>query len=110
MEIIQEKIITESIKFSVQKGGEEIGVGFLCLFKNSKHKDPFGLMEDIYINEEYRGQKIGTKLVNAIIEEAKKQKCYKLIATSRYAREKVHEFYLRLGFEDWGKEFRMNIK
>jgi len=35
--------------------------------------------------------------------------CYKLIATSRTSRPKVHELYQRLGFENHGVEFRMNF-
>jgi len=36
--------------------------------------------------------------------------CYKLVATSRASRPRVHELYERLGFENYGVEFRMNLK
>ena len=77
--------------------------------KNDSHKQPFGLMEDVFIDEPLRGKGYGTKLVKEIIKEFKKQNCYKLIATSRYPRDKVHKLYEKLGFEDWGKEFRINL-
>jgi hypothetical protein len=35
--------------------------------------------------------------------------CYMLIATSRHSRPKVHDLYRRLGFEDHGIEFRMDL-
>ena len=40
---------------------------------------------------------------------AREAGCYKLIATSRTSRPKVHELYQRLGFESHGVEFRMNF-
>ena len=76
---------------------------------NSLHEEPFGLLEDVYVDESLRGQKPGTEIVNAVIAEAKVRGCYKLIATSRYTRPRVHELYIRLGFKDHGNEFRMDF-
>jgi GNAT superfamily N-acetyltransferase len=54
-----------------------------------------------------RGQGIGTELLNQVIQEAKKQGCYKLIATSRYGRDQVHKMYEKIGFQNFGVEFKM---
>ena len=108
MEIKQEKILAEGIKFVIKKDGKEVGRGFLYLMKNESHDLPFGLLEDIYVEEKYRGQGVGTELLNEMIKIAR-EKCYKLILTSRYSKPKVHELYLKLGFKDWGKEFRMDF-
>ncbi|MEO0537352.1 MAG: hypothetical protein AAF215_26285 [Cyanobacteria bacterium P01_A01_bin.123] len=35
--------------------------------------------------------------------------CYKLIATSRTSRPKVHDLYQRLGFTQQGFEFRIDF-
>jgi hypothetical protein len=43
------------------------------------------------------------------MEEARRRRCYKLIATSRDERPRVHDLYRRLGFEEWGREFRLNF-
>ena len=43
------------------------------------------------------------------VAEAKARGCYKLIATSRFERERVHKLYEGLGFERWGLEYRMNF-
>jgi len=37
-----------------------------------------------------RGSGLGTEIVNAVVIEAKERGCYKLVATSRYARPRVH--------------------
>ena len=76
---------------------------------NELHRAPFGLMEDVFVDESQRGEGLGSKLVNEIISAAKEACCYKLIATSRDSRPKVHELYRRLGFADHGREFRMDI-
>ena len=109
MEIKESKKSSEGIRFSVKENEKEIGRAYLYIMHNDLHSRPFGLMEDVYIAESYRGQGIGTKLVKQIIEKAKQMNCYKLIATSRYSRPEVHKLYERIGFKDYGKEFRINF-
>ena len=108
MEIKQEKIADHGIKFFVEKDGEEVGRAYLFMMPNSLHQRPFGLLEDIFVKEEFRKQGIGTELVKTVIEFAKLN-CYKLIGTSRHSREKVHQWYEKLGFKNHGLEFRMNF-
>ena len=48
-------------------------------------------------------------LVKCVVAEAKRRRCYKLIATSRHARNRVHALYNRLGFKDHGREFRIDF-
>ena len=106
----KQKISAEGIKFSIKKDDKEVARAYLYLMKNDLHKQPFGFMEDVFIDESLRSKGYGTKIVKEIIKEAKKQNCYKLIATSRYSRDKVHKLYKKLGFRNWGKEFRINLK
>jgi GNAT superfamily N-acetyltransferase len=73
------------------------------------HEEPFGFMEDVFVDENFRSQGLGTKIVEELIKIAKENNCYKLIATSRYARPKVHAMYERLGFKDQGREFRIDF-
>jgi GNAT superfamily N-acetyltransferase len=88
--------------------GSEIGYVYLFVM-SSKPNTQFGLLENLFINEKYRGQGFGTQLVEAVVELAKQEKCYKLICTSRYTNEKAHHLYTKTGFIDWGKEFRLNL-
>lgn len=109
MDIKQENATCSGIKLFVTSGNKEIGRAYLYIMHNDLHQEPFGLLEDVFIDEDSRGQGIGTQLVNKIIEKAKENGCYKLIATSRHSRNRVHELYKRLNFEDYGFEFRMNL-
>jgi len=108
MDIKQKKIPTYGIRFHIEREGKEVAYAYLYLIYNA-HKRPFGLVESIFVDEEFQRQGIGTKLINTIIAEAKKLNCYKLFATSRFEREKVHEWYIRIGFKEWDKGFRMNF-
>jgi GNAT superfamily N-acetyltransferase len=111
MEITTSKITSCSgIKFSVKEDGKEVGRAFLYLIYNDLHKEPFGFIEDVFVDENCRGQGIGTDLVKRVLEEAQKQSCYKVICTSRYGKEKVHELYTKLGFKNHGIEFRIDYK
>ncbi len=98
-----------AVKLTAHEGGKEVGRAFLYVLKNDLHKEPFGFLEDVYVEEEYRKHGIGSQLVEKAIAEAKEQGCYKLIGNSRMAKENVHAFYERLGLKKHGYEFRMDI-
>ena len=97
------------IKIITEEDGKVIGRAYLYILYNDLHKEPFGFLEDLYVDESVRGQGIGKKLVYAIIEKAKENDCYKLVANSRNSRKEIHEFYKKFGFKDYGKEFRINF-
>lgn len=109
MEIEKQEIKSEAIKFEIFNDDKNIGRAYLYLIKNDLHEEPYGYLEDIFIEEGYRGSGFGRQLVQAVIEEAKKLGCYKLVGTSRNSRAEVHEFYKKLGFEEYGKEFRQTL-
>ncbi len=97
------------IRFSAKDDGKEIGRAYLYVIYNDLHDEPYGLMEDVFVEEEFRGTGVGTKLVNMLIEEAKEVGCRKLIGQSRHSKPRVHELYKNLGFKDHGLNFRMDF-
>ncbi len=109
MDIQKENKNASGIKFYIKQDGREVGRAYLYILFNDLHQRPFGLMEDVFIDESLRGQGMGTELVKKIIEEAGRQNCYKLICTSRYSKPKVHKLYESLGFKEHGKEFRIDF-
>lgn len=107
---IKRKLIkTSGIKFILFDGKKKIGRAYLYLIKNDLHKKPYGLLEDIYVDEKYRGKGIGTMFLNDVIKKAESLECYKLIATSRFERKNIHKWYLKSGFKKYGYEFRVNL-
>ena len=109
MEIKTNTVSAKGIKFSIVENKQEIARAYLYLMHNDLHQEPFGLLEDVYVAEDNRGKGLGTQLVKQVIQAAKEQGCYKLIATSRKSRPKVHQLYKRLGFQEHGLEFRIDF-
>ncbi|MDJ0703291.1 MAG: GNAT family N-acetyltransferase [Leptolyngbyaceae cyanobacterium MO_188.B28] len=109
MDFEKRQVEAKGIRISVTNNGVEIGRAYLYLMHNDLHNQPFGLMEDVHIDEAHRGKGVGSELVKLVIKEAKEANCYKLIATSRTSRPKVHDLYQRLGFTQHGLEFRINF-
>jgi len=108
MDIKQKIISANGIKFYIEADDREVARAYLYILNNI-HEQPFGLMEDVFVDENYRSQGLGTKLVEELIKIAKQRDCYKLIGTSRQERPIVHGWYLQLGFKDWGREFRIDF-
>lgn len=107
--IEKKEIKASGIKFFVEKNGKEVARAFLYMMNNNLHKEPFGLLEDLFVDESLRGQGIGTELLNMVIAEAKKLGCYKIVGTSRHERTSVHKMYEKMGFKNFGIEFKMYL-
>lgn len=101
--------LAHGTRFCVRDGGREVARAHLYLMGNDLHDEPFGLLEDVFVDESQRGKGLGTALIEEVIAAARKAGCYKLIATSRLQRTEVHQLYERLGFASYGIEFRMNL-
>ncbi|MEK6809216.1 MAG: GNAT family N-acetyltransferase [Nanoarchaeota archaeon] len=109
MQLQTKEISASGVKIILKENDQQIGRGFLYLLHNDLHPEPFGLMEDIFVEEAFRGKGHGEKITQALIEEAKKRGCYKLICTSRFSNERAHHLYEKLGFKKHGDEFRMEF-
>ena len=108
-EIAREERPARGVRFSIRNGDREVARAYLYVMANDLHEEPFGLLEDVFVAESERGGGLGTALVNEVIRAARDAGCYKLVATSRASRPKVHELYERLGFASYGLEFRLNL-
>lgn len=109
MRVKREARTAEGIRFSIPSPTGESARAYLYLMHNDLHTEPFGLLEDVYVEESKRGSGIGSSLVQEVIAAAREAGCYKLIATSRHSRPLVHDLYRELGFKDHGLEFRLDF-
>lgn len=98
-----------AVRISASQNGEEVGALYLCLIRNDSHKEPYALLEDLLVRETHRNKGVGTALVKEAIAESRRLGCYKIIGTSRMARENVHRLYERLGLKKYGYEFRLDL-
>ena len=79
------------------------GVASIYILK--KLTRTLGLIEDVAVNQNYRGKGIGKKLVEKLIGIAADKKCDKTILNSS---EQNSEFYKKIGFEK--NEIQMIIR
>ena len=109
MKIHTQYVSGEGIKLSFEVDGNIIARAYLYLLHNDLHTAPFGFLEDLFVDENYRGKGYGKQMLQLVIDEAKNTGCYKLMCTSRYKKELVHSMYTKAGFKDHGKEFRLDL-
>ena len=99
-----------AIKFEIREKRKKVAWAYLYFIFQDRHREPYGLMENVYVEQEYRNRGYGTVLIKEVIAEAKKRKCYKVIGTSKDANTVAHRFYERFRFKNVGVEFRIDLK
>ncbi|RME77517.1 GNAT family N-acetyltransferase [Candidatus Woesearchaeota archaeon] len=109
MEIIEKDVAGFGIRYSAHSESDEMGHAFLYVLRNELHEEPFGFMEDVWVEERFRGQGVGSALVRKVIEGAQEHNCYKLVCASKFSEERVHALYERLGFFKNGFELRIDF-
>jgi GNAT superfamily N-acetyltransferase len=82
----------------VARDDEKI-IGMASLFLIRKPKGYSATVEDVVVNESYRGQGTGERLMRAVIECAKTNHVHSLHLTSRFSRTAAHHLYEKAGFQ-----------
>lgn len=89
---------------------EIIGTFELLIMDNLAHSGmPSGILEDVVVRPDFRGQGIGRKMMRFAIKECKKAKCYKLMLSSNIKRIHAHKFYESLNFKKHGYSYEIRI-
>lgn len=84
---------------------EKIIVGVATLHIIKKLTRILGLIEDVAVNEDYRGLGIGKKLVKELIKIGNEKNCDKIVLSSS---KKNSKFYEKIGFQK--NELQMVIR
>src|SRR3989344_8624893 len=58
-------------------------------------------IEDVVVDEKYRGKGLGQKLSEKLIERARDRNIFKITLSSREDRVAANKLYLKLGFTQW---------
>lgn len=64
--------------FVIRNNEKVIAAGTLFILYKL-HCNPVGQIEDVIVDEEYRGKGLGKKIVEFLIEYGKKKGCYKVV-------------------------------
>ena len=87
-----------------------VGTFVLVVIENLTHQGaPSAVVENVVVDERRRGQGIGTAMMRFAMDEARRQRCYKLTLSSNLKRERAHAFYDALGFERHGHSFVVRL-
>ena len=84
---------------------EDIIVGVASIHIIKKLTRILGIIEDVAVNEKYRGKGVGKKLVESLILIGKQKNCDKIVLSSS---EENSKFYEKIGFKK--KELQMVIR
>lgn len=86
--------------------GKIIGSATLLLETKFIHKGgKIGHIEDVVVDKNYQGKKIGEKIIKYLLEKSKKSGCYKTILDCA---DEVKPFYEKLGFRHYSNALRID--
>lgn len=86
--------------------GKIVGSTTLLIEQKFIHKGGLvGHIEDVVVDKNFQGQKIGEKIMRYLLEIAKNQGCYKTILDCT---DEVKPFYEKLGFKQVANELRFD--
>lgn len=88
--------ISDSSSITLVSVDKNTITGVASLYIIKKLTRTLGLIEDVAVNENYRGKGIGKKLVEKLIGIAVDKKCDKTVLNSS---KQNSEFYKKIGFE-----------
>jgi ribosomal protein S18 acetylase RimI-like enzyme len=82
-----------------EEGGAVVGFVNANFRPQLHHLAPVGTIDELVVDEAKRGRRIGERLVEAVVEEARKRGADTVEVTTNERRERARRFYRRCGFE-----------
>ncbi len=77
-----------------------VGFGSLTVKNNLWQEGYLGHLDELIVDSKYRGQGIGTEILEYLITIARKRGCRRVELDSAFHRKEAHEFYKQHGFEN----------
>ena len=102
---INPNYLSDPNSITIVMSEENIVIGVATLHIIKKLTRILGLIEDVAVNENYRGLGIGKKLVKELIKIGNEKNCDKIVLSSS---EKNSKFYEKIGFQK--NELQMVIR
>lgn len=91
--------------FVCEESGNILGTVFFTICLSPMYGfQPFGVVENFVVDEKYRGQGIGTALINHIFKIGRENKCFVVKLLSSSFREDAHRFFEKNGFNGTDKK------
>ncbi|MBW4675647.1 MAG: GNAT family N-acetyltransferase [Desmonostoc geniculatum HA4340-LM1] len=86
---------------------EPVGTFSLLFVPTMMHRGyhKFAVLDAVTVIPTVRGQGIGTQMMKAALKLSAEAGCYKVTLSSNLKRDRAHQFYQALGFEQHGWSF-----
>ena len=81
-------------------GSRVVGFGSLTMKNNLWQEGYLGHIDELVVDNEYRGKGVGTLLLDQIIVLARQKGCRRVELDSASHRKQAHQFYEQHGFEN----------
>jgi ribosomal protein S18 acetylase RimI-like enzyme len=81
-------------------GDEVCGMLSLAIAPTTQGAGCFGYVDDVFVLEQYRGQGIGTRLMQEAVNHARKSGCVRVELGTRRDNVRARRLYERAGFEE----------
>ena len=94
LDVVKDNNVTPLV---ARDGGKIVGLGVINIFHTILGKH--ATLEDMVVDETYRGQGLGVKIGQALLDFAKKEHVVSVELTVRPSREAANKLYQKLGFE-----------
>ncbi len=93
------------------KDGQIVGTFTLLIMDSLAHRGKSsGIVEDVVVDEQWRGKGIGKLMMQFAMNYCKRDGCAKLALSSNMKRLAAHQFYESLGFQKHGYSFRVALE
>jgi ribosomal protein S18 acetylase RimI-like enzyme len=111
LRVVYERALASDWQAYVCATAGEMVVGFASLsVKNNLWQEGFlGHVDELVVDEEYRGRGVGTQLLGHLIALAKQRGCRRIELDSALNRQAAHRFYQRQGFDKRGYVFSKKL-
>lgn len=74
-----------------------------------RYSQPIAELDEIFVDDSYRKQGVGKKLMLKVEDQARKKNCYRLYVESHYDHAGAHLYYAGLEYTNYGYHFVKNL-
>ena len=96
--------------YVAEKQGKLIGFVTFSIRTVIRYPRPIAELDELYVIPEARGQGLGKKLVQEVLDHATKLGCRRLFIESHYKHKAAHKLYEKMGFTNYGYHFIKDLK
>ena len=97
-------------RFSIERDGKEVARARLYFLRNDIHEESFGYVEDVHVDEAYRGQGLSSDLLDELEKMAKKIGLYKVILHTESVNFVAQSLYTKRGWYVVGPTLRLDLE